>query len=384
MKYLTRPREFSCVLCFVYFVSGIGLVSSQWLVDDEGCRTPDRGSGVCMPVKKCAPMVTLLQTIKRPISSAVLQRIQSYTCGVNEDGVKVCCPSGPINIGDNLQEPPDVSNHRNINLLPSDCGYLDTTDKIINGEDALLNEFPWMALLSYQTRTGPTFRCGGSIINKNYILTAAHCITNLKDKLFGIRVGEHSIRNSTDCELQPNNSIKCAPPVQDLDIEEVIPHPSYNAASFTNDIGLLRVSSMNFGVENVRPICLPLGSQRNPNFKNVVVTGWGITGNGTSSDILQKVELPIADKTKCAAVYSNYNIKLNVRQVCAGGVKNKDSCPGDSGGPMQIAAWVDGESKYIQQGIVSFGPRYCGLPGYPGVYTLIPYYMDWLLDTMRP
>lgn len=70
--------------------------------------------------------------------------------------------------------------------------------------------------------------------------------------------------------------------------------------------------------------------------------------------------------------------------MCAGGKDKKDSCPGDSGGPMLAAAYINDETRYVQQGVVSFGHKFCGTQGYPGVYTRIAYYMDWILDKIKP
>lgn len=72
------------------------------------------------------------------------------------------------------------------------------------------------------------------------------------------------------------------------------------------------------------------------------------------------------------------------KQLCAGGSNQKDSCPGDSGGPLHAAAYIFDDIRLVQQAIVSFGPRLCGLEGYPGVYTRVACYMDWILDNMEP
>ncbi|XP_030765182.1 serine protease easter-like [Sitophilus oryzae] len=379
--------QFSYAIALFCLVLFVNQSYSNWVIDDEGCTTPDRKTGNCIALTNCEPILRVLRTIKRPVSTEVAQKLQAYNCGVDSRRkVKVCCPSESIDLeGTN---PLDVSNHRNKNLLPTDCGYIDTDNRIINGENAFLNEFPWMALLSYSGKKSG-FKCGGTIINQNYILTAAHCIANLKNsRLVSVRIGEHSIQNETDCELRRKRKIKCNPPAIDLSIEQVIPHPDFNPATFTNDIGLLRVSKMNLQQESTRPVCLPITkTQRTLNYTNIVVTGWGIVNPDTeeTADILQKVGLPVTDKATCADIYKQHNIELHNYQLCAGGVRNKDSCPGDSGGPMVVPG-VDSndDAQYVQQGVVSFGPKYCGLPGYPGVYTLVIYYMDWILDTIRP
>ncbi|KAJ8960288.1 hypothetical protein NQ318_004013 [Aromia moschata] len=96
----------------------------------------------------------------QPISKEVKEELNMYTCGY-DGAVKVCCPPGPIRLNslqrtddgdlENPPPPPDVTNHMNFRLLPQDCGYLASGDKIRNGKDARLHEFPWMALLSYST-----------------------------------------------------------------------------------------------------------------------------------------------------------------------------------------------------------------------------------------
>lgn len=71
---------------------------------------------------------------------------------------------------------------------------------------------------------------------------------------------------------------------------------------------------------------------------------------GETSDILQKVRLAVADKTSCANTYKNHNINLTKTQICAGGAENKDSCPGDSGGPMMVATLnSNSDAIYVQQ-----------------------------------
>ncbi|KAH0999250.1 hypothetical protein HUJ04_006059, partial [Dendroctonus ponderosae] len=251
----------------------------EWVVEDDGCRTPDRGTGNCIPITDCKPMLNVLQRVKRPISDAVMKRLQSYTCGSYGSSIKVCCPPSEI-VLETESLPPDVSNHPNLYLLPKDCGYLNTDNRITNGENAAINEFPWMALLRYRNSRGLKFNCGGSIINRNYILTAAHCLSGITSQLVSVRVGEYSIKNDTDCDLV-NKTLKCNPPVQDVAIEKVIPHEQFKTGRNGFDIGLIRVSTMNLEVESARPVCLPLGRERTRKFDAVFVTGWGVENVAT-------------------------------------------------------------------------------------------------------
>ncbi|KAL0270397.1 UNVERIFIED_CONTAM: hypothetical protein PYX00_007822 [Menopon gallinae] len=242
-----------------------------------------------------------------------------------------------------------------------------------------------MALLAYSSNSETipddtiSYRCGGTVINHRYILTAAHCLVNTDYRLLGVRLGEHDLRTERDCQEV------CAPPVQDIIAEEVIPHPQYRRPD-KNDIGLIRLQRDIIFNQAVRPICLPIGRTqqlKSLDGQKVTVTGWGTTEFGTNSPILKKVDLPIVPISRCARIY-NTSVQITAQHICAGGSQGKDSCAGDSGGPLQNLAQKAGELVYIQYGVVAFGPRHCGSWGMPGVYTRVGYYMEWILNNMRP
>lgn len=117
-------------------------------MNDE-CTTPDGSFGDCVPIKECKTIIDFIEKSAKPLSESVKKKLSSYRCKTDTDDVNVCCPYSPIKIEE--EGPPDVSNHRNINLLPQDCGYQPSDFKIVNGQNTLLNEFPWMALLKYNT-----------------------------------------------------------------------------------------------------------------------------------------------------------------------------------------------------------------------------------------
>lgn len=115
----------------------------------------------------------------------------------------------------------------------------------------------------------------------------------------------------------------------------------------------------------------------------ILVLKFFFSSIGIKSQVLLKATLPIVSYAECLNVYKR-EVPITSSQICAGGEEGKDSCSGDSGGPLQVLSVnPSGEPAYIQQGIVSFGPRICGSQGKPGVYTKVAYYTDWIMKNMK-
>lgn len=103
------------------------------------------------------------------------------------------------------------------------------------------------------------------------------------------------------------------------------------------------------------------------------------------SKILQTLSLPVVAHEKCVYEYSIKlpDIKLSERQMCAGGEEQKDSCGGDSGGPLMKTISVNGKPRYFLLGVTSFGQEKCAATSLPGVYTVVHKYWKWILDSIK-
>ncbi|XP_046743771.1 CLIP domain-containing serine protease 2-like [Diprion similis] len=362
----------------------------------EECVTPRGTDGSCVNIKHCQSMFRLVKQSHR-LSYEVSQRLKEAHCGFEKMDPKVCCeneepsPSSPPVINRPIHQrkiplPPDVTNHPHLGLLDHDvCGPIPEM-KIIGGTRTAVFEFPWMALIAYDSGSGlPEFRCGGSLITKKHVLTAAHCVTMLPVnlRLVGVRLGEHDLSREKDCETDVNGlDINCAEDHQDFSVMGVAVHPDYSTEQQQDDIALILLDGeADFSAANVRPICLPVIPTLALNSK-MIVTGWGATESGPRSQTLQKVTLPIVPNEECTRLYKMRKIRISYKQICAGGSNRTDSCSGDSGGPLQALGIYDRQPRNILYGVVSFGPRDCGIEGVPGVYTRVQYYMDWILNTI--
>lgn len=97
-----------------------------------------------------------------------------------------------------------------------------------------------------------------------------------------------------------------------------------------------------------------------------------------------KVRVDGVNSQECNQVYRKHNVMLRDSQLCAGGKKGSDSCRGDSGGPLMAMDLTNRRRPYWYcVGVVSFGPSPCGMEGWPGVYTRISAFTDWIIRNIR-
>lgn len=105
--------------------------------------------------------------------------------------------------------------------------------------------------------------------------------------------------------------------------------------------------------------------------------------DGPSAAHLQKVILPVVPNQKCKDAFAKAKTIIDDRIICAGyNDGKKDSCQGDSGGPLMVANLTGNLILRYQIGVVSYGYR-CAEPGFPGVYTRVTQFIDWILKNIQ-
>ncbi|XP_055628423.1 CLIP domain-containing serine protease B8-like [Toxorhynchites rutilus septentrionalis] len=358
------------------------------------CSIPNESvDGICAPPNSCPAF----QDINQGAQLGTVGRIsfiRLLQCD-SGDETMICCPrSGSYrspqfetNLPKRVRNATlDVGNR--FGGSSDECGYQSFGGKI-QGSITDIDEFPWAALLIYRN----DFQgCGGVLISRRYVLTAAHCLAGRNYDRYGplqfVRLREYDTLSDPDCMVLVVDGVPlkdCAEEKLDVRPRSIKIHPSYepNSAQQHHDIGLIEVSVDVPYSDFLRPICLPVTNLRTT-FKSgsfLSVCGWGNTNLfnkvvSEKSPIKMKASLPFVDHNRCEEAYTSQRVSLVPGQICAGGKKNRDSCAGDSGSPLMF--FERKSSRWVLAGVVSQGVASCGTANRPGIYTNVREYLPWI------
>ena len=280
-------------------------------------------------------------------------------------------PAGPVKVGVHLHL--GFSSVQPVSLSSSDLEQAKQTvqTKIINGTMVdNTSAYPFQVAL-VRKADGSQF-CGGSLIAPHWVLTAAHCFYNKSTQdtfadAIQVRVGVTDLTTTQG---------------QTLDVTNIFNHPQYLApstASFNNDIALLKLGA-NATMGTVIEPAGPNDTNLNAGGMAVRVIGWGRTEANTPSLQLREVPQELTTDDACKVAFPG----LTGVQLCArtltGDTTVRESCSGDSGGPLFTQ-----NAPLRQVGVVSFGSVSCTEINTPGVYARVSSFDAWLgTTTGRP
>ncbi|XP_072493826.1 serine protease 38-like [Notamacropus eugenii] len=252
------------------------------------------------------------------------------------------------------------------------CGKPQLSGKIMGGQSAPEGKWPWQVSLWYIG----VFICGGSLIDSQWVLTAAHCFQkSTNPSMYTVFVGYMKLYEGNSHSVQAS-------------VRTIFRHPNFTKNHpLGNDIALLELRySVDFS-PYILPICLPTPGLYHEGKSSCWMTGWGTLteiGRQPAARYLQEAEVSLVVNQLCSLFYEVpmtdglvYDIQDNM--LCAGDILNQRAiCLGDSGGPLVC----EFSETWIQVGIASWGTP-CVAPISPSVFSRVSYYLDWIEETKK-
>merc|ERR1712226_276843 len=261
---------------------------------------------------------------------------------------------------------------RHKNRVPGtnlECGVTKIPQgRIVGGNDTFEGEYPWMVAIYLHGNGRKEFWCGGALISPLHVITAAHCTKDAKKRpflntQFSVKLGEWDLSDADSYS-------------EEFRIVDYSAYPEFKSNGFYNDVAVFKLDKPVIFNQHIQPICLPTAQHRTKDFVGTlpVVLGWGTDRyGGEEVPRLQGLPLPVWTNKDCDNAYFQ---PITEVFLCAGYPSGgRDACQGDSGGPLML--YDDETQSWMLIGVVSFGNR-CAEPGYPGVYTRITHFMDWI------
>ncbi|XP_073948009.1 proclotting enzyme-like isoform X3 [Choristoneura fumiferana] len=323
-----------------------------------------------------------------PVYSSTERPIQHYPVNLNMHDdyfgggrPTINLPNNPSNNNNN--------NYGNNNNAQAQCGKVirnNPNPLVVNGRPTLEGQWPWQIALYHTQTVDNKYICGGTLVSRRHVITAAHCVTRkgssriVNPNTLTVFLGKHNLRTSVEG-------------VQIKLVSDIRVHPSYNASSYSRDVSVLKLREQVRYTDFVRPACL--WPDNEIDLSNVIgkkgsVVGWGFDDKGLATEELTLVEMPVVDQETCIRSYSEFFARFTSEYTyCAGykdgtidertGTRKSSSvCNGDSGGGMVFLM----RNSWFLRGLVSLSVarqnEYRCDPTHYVVFTDLAKFLPWI------
>ncbi|XP_063911253.1 trypsin-like [Zophobas morio] len=228
--------------------------------------------------------------------------------------------------------------------------------RIVNGTDANIEDFPFVASLRFLD----SHSCGATILNNNFILTAAHCVYRYPTSLLSLQSGLTTISSGFNA---PNVAR----------VSKIMVHENYTGGGgYYYDVAVVKLDTKLTYGPTVQPVVLAPAGNATPENAPATLIGWGLDKSGGSIQThLQQVNIVVYSDDECEKIHAQTGPTNRKFNICAGVPEGgKGQCNGDSGGPLLVNG--------VQVGGVSWSIKPCTVKGYPGVFSKTATYVDWI------
>ncbi|KAJ2547659.1 hypothetical protein EV175_005130 [Coemansia sp. RSA 1933] len=248
--------------------------------------------------------------------------------------------------------------------------------KIAGGTVASSSDFPFIAFVHGQISDTEGSSCTGSLVASNAVLTAAHCMYTEAGAMYLTTQMSVAFTHTRPTSMSDFNGPS---------VKEIIVNPGFSRSTLSNDLALIIFDS-DVSTSLATPVKIYTGDITTST--TLTAAGFGITDPSDSSSVptkLMEVNLVAGTTAYCKSIWSSYDPD---KLICTNGAAGKDTCSGDSGGPL--ATPIDNNGDLAIAGITSFAPvtssnpdGLCAVAGGTGYYGHMKYYIDWIAQQLN-